>query len=234
MTQENKWPLLKLAFFIFDWTRLKTISPVFEAESVRYQFVFKGQGTASSDILDLLGIGASDKAVILCLELESKVPILLSEVRKIMHYHGPGAGVGFTVPLSGINNLILKDFIESADRQSTEPEEQKGVKMSSEIKFDVIFTIVNQGYTDNLMTAAREAGATGGTVINGRGLTTEGAVKFFGVSVQPEREIVMILTDREKKMPIMQAISQGYGINSEAAGIVFSLPVDEVIGLNFE
>ena len=227
MTQESKMPVLKLAFFIFDWTRLKSISPVFEAESVRYEFIFKGEGTASSDILDLLGIGASDKAVVLCLEQESKILSMLSEMRKNMDFYRPGGGIAFTVPLSGINNLILKDFMESA-------EEQKGVKMSSEVKYDVVFVIVNQGYTDELMTAAREAGATGGTVISGRGLAADGAVKFFGVSVQTEREVVIILSTHDKAAPIMQAVSQAYGINSEAGGIVFSLPVDQVMGLSFD
>jgi nitrogen regulatory protein PII len=84
------------------------------------------------------------------------------------------------------------------------------------------------------MTTAREAGATGGTVINARGMAHQGPVKFFGVSVQDEKEIIIILTKREKKTSIMQAVSQAYGIASKAEGIVFSLPVDQVMGLSFE
>jgi hypothetical protein len=71
-------------------------------------------------------------------------------------------------------------------------------------------------------------------VINARGLAHRGAVRFFGVSVQDEKEIVIILTSREKKVPIMQAVSQSCGITSKAEGIVFSLPVDTVQGLTFE
>ena len=234
MTQENKIPLLKLVFFIVDWTRLKAISKIFEQENVRYQFVSKGEGTASSEILDLLGIGASDKAVVLCLEQESRVPSLLREVRRKLGLHSPGGGIAFTVPLSGINNLILKSFIESADRQAGAPEVQEGVKMNSDIKYDVIFSIINQGYSDELMIAAREAGATGGTVISARGLAAEGAAKFFGVSVQAEREIVIILTARDKKTPIMQAVSQACGMHTEAESIIFSLPVEQVMGLSFD
>jgi nitrogen regulatory protein PII len=82
------------------------------------------------------------------------------------------------------------------------------------------------------MTVAREAGAGGGTVINARGLAHKGPVKFFGVSVQDEKEIIIILTSRERKTPIMQAVSQAYGIASKAEGIIFSLPVDLVMSLN--
>jgi nitrogen regulatory protein PII-like uncharacterized protein len=84
------------------------------------------------------------------------------------------------------------------------------------------------------MTVAREAGATGGTVINARGLSHEGPIKFFGVSLQDEREIIIILTRREQKAAIMQAVSQNYGITTKAGGIIFSLPVDRIMGLSFE
>jgi uncharacterized protein YaaQ len=104
--------------------------------------------------------------------------------------------------------------------------------MSGEIKHDLIITVVNQGYSDELMTVAREAGASGGTIINARGIAHQGPVKFFGVSVQDEREIILMVTAREKKAAIMQAVSQNYGITSKAGGIVLSVPVDSLVGLN--
>jgi nitrogen regulatory protein PII len=84
------------------------------------------------------------------------------------------------------------------------------------------------------MNTARAAGATGGTVISARGQAHQGAVKFFGVSVQDEKEAILILAAREKKVPIMRAVSEAHGMNSKAEGIVFSLPVDQVMGLSFE
>jgi nitrogen regulatory protein PII len=84
------------------------------------------------------------------------------------------------------------------------------------------------------MAAAREAGATGGTVINARGNAHQGPVKFFGISVQDEKEIIIILSTRERKAPIMQAVSQAFGISSKAGGIIFSLPVDGVAGLDLK
>jgi nitrogen regulatory protein PII len=227
-------PVIKLLFFIIDWGKTKVISSVFEEEKVRFHFISKGKGTASSDILDLLGIGASDKAVILCLEQDMMVPVLLREVRKKLGFHSPGAGIAFTVPLSGINNPILQVFKESISKNDKIAADKEEGTMSSEIKNDLIISVVNQGYCDEFMTTAREAGATGGTVLNARGMAHQGPVKFFGVSVQDEKEIIIILTRRDKKTAIMQAVSQAYGITSKAEGIVFSLPVDNVMGLSFE
>jgi hypothetical protein len=231
---DSKMPILKFLVFIIDWTKTPVISAVFEELNVRFHFVCKGKGTASSEILDLLGIGSSEKAVIFCLEQDRMVPILLKAVSKKLGLYNPGAGIAFTLPLSGINNPILMAFKESVSQDINNFQEKEADKMNAEIKYDLIVSVVNQGYSDELMTVARESGATGGTVINARGLVHKGPVKFFGISVQPEKEIITILASREKKAPIMQAVSQAYGITTKAEGIVFSLPVDNITGLDLK
>jgi nitrogen regulatory protein PII len=246
-------PTLKLIFFIVDWNRVKVISSVLEEEKVRFHFITKAKGTASSEILDLLGIGASDKAVIICLEQAVMAPILLKEAHKKLKFNSPGAGIAFMAPLSGINSPILRVFKKSVHKNEkiatnlkeriehgTKFHAEAGVKrpeggaMAGEFTHDLIIAVVNQGYSDELMNTAREAGATGGTVISARGQAHQGAVKFFGVSVQDEKEVILIMSAREKKVPIMRAISEAHGMNSKAEGIVFSLPVDQVMGLSFE
>ncbi|MCD7766569.1 MAG: P-II family nitrogen regulator [Lachnospiraceae bacterium] len=91
--------------------------------------------------------------------------------------------------------------------------------------------IVDRGYSETVMEAARLKGATGGTVINSRRVGTEEAMRFWGISVQPERELVLILADRSEKKSIMKAIGESCGMRSEAHGVVMSLPVDSVVGL---
>jgi nitrogen regulatory protein PII len=230
---EAKIPILRFLVFIVDWTKIKVISGIFQQTNVRFYYICKGKGTASSEILDVLGIGSTEKAVILCLEQDMMVPFLLKEVGKKLGLHNPGAGIAFTIPLSGINNLVLQVFKESIQKNFTNFEKE-AEKMSTESRheYDLIVSIVNHGYSDELMVVAREAGAGGGTVINARGLVHQGPVKFFGISVQDEKEIIIILSSREKKAPIMQAISQSHGITTKAEGIVFSLPVDNITGLD--
>mgnify|MGYP002571721174 FL=1 len=101
----------------------------------------------------------------------------------------------------------------------------------SEYAYVMILTVVDQGFSEDVMSAARSAGATGGTVFNSRRLVNEETMKFWGMSVQQEREIVAIIADTENKVAIMQAISEHCGLRSEAHGIVLSLPVDRVMGL---
>jgi len=193
-------------------------------------------GTANSDILDLLGIGSAEKAVVICLEQEVGIPVLLKEVRKKLKSYGPGAGIAFTIPFSAINDPILLIFKQSIHKNEKIAADAtgEGENMSDEYSHDLIVSIVNYGFSDELMNTAREAGARGGTVLNARGQAHAGAVKFFGVSVQDEKELILILTERENKVAIMQAVSEKHGLNSNAKGIVFSLPVDNVIGLSLE
>lgn len=99
------------------------------------------------------------------------------------------------------------------------------------IKYDLVVTIVARGFADEVMAAARSAGAFGGTVVNARGTGTHELQKFFGSVIQPEKEMVLILTERENRDPIMEAIGREAGLSKEAMGVCFSLPVDGVKGV---
>lgn len=239
--QKKEIPRLKMIFFIVDWQQAHVITDVCEEEHVRFHFICKGRGTASSEVLDILGIGAGDKAVIICIEQEILIPVLIKEVRRKLGFYRPGAGIGFTIPLSGINTPLLRVFKESIKKNTklymegdgTMAEKTKSVK-AEEIHNDLIFAVINHGYSDDLMIAAKESGARGGTVISSRGLAHKGPTRFFGVSVQEEKEIVLILTGRDTKLTIMEKISESFGLTTQAEGLVFSLPVDFVMGLNLE
>ena len=237
-------PQLNFVFFITDWNKAHVISDVLDEHHVRFHFVTKGIGTANSEIFDLLGIGASEKAVTCCLEQAVLFPILMKEARKKLGFHSPGQGIAFTIPLSAINDPILLSFKQSiykneklsaaATEAAAAMSKRKGDTMAKEYSHDLIVSIINHGYSDEFMNTARAAGATGGTVLHARGQAHDGVVKFFGISVQDEKEIILILTSREKKVAIMQAVSEAHGLDSEAHGIVASLPVDDVLGLSFE
>ena len=104
--------------------------------------------------------------------------------------------------------------------------------MKNQIAHDVIFCIVNGGFSEAVMDAAKKVGAKGGTVINARGTAGKEAEKFFGISVQEEKEIVMILTSSECKNAILEKLYDEVGLNTAGQGIAFSLPVDGVVGIS--
>ena len=118
----------------------------------------------------------------------------------------------------------LKYFI--GEREVQKKEEQVMV----ESKSILIITIVDKGNTELVMDAARAAGAGGGTVMRAKGTGAEIA-KFFGVSISEEKEMVYIVASRKGRDDIMRAIMEKAGRNTEAHGVVFSLPVDKVIGI---
>ncbi|MBQ8504915.1 MAG: P-II family nitrogen regulator [Clostridia bacterium] len=99
-------------------------------------------------------------------------------------------------------------------------------------KFEVIFCIVNAGFSEEVMEAARNAGARGGTVMHARGTANPQAEKMFGVSVQANKEIVMILVEDSIKEGILHALYGAVGQKSKAQGIAFSMQVDDVVGLS--
>ena len=100
-----------------------------------------------------------------------------------------------------------------------------------EFKHEVIFCIVNAGFSDAVMDAAKEFGARGGTVIRARGTANQEAEKKFGITVQPEKEAVMILVSSDIKDDILHALYKEVGLKTPGQGIAFSLPVDNVVGI---
>ena len=102
----------------------------------------------------------------------------------------------------------------------------------SSYSHEVIFCIVNTGFADEVMDAAREFGARGGTVIRARGTANQEAEKIFNIAIQPEKEIVMILVDSAIKNDILHALYKAVGLKTPGQGIAFSVPVEDAVGLS--
>ena len=105
---------------------------------------------------------------------------------------------------------------------------------TKKFQHEVVFCVVNSGYSEAVMEAAKKGGARGGTVLSGRGTAGKEAEKFFGISVQPEKEIVMILVSSNDKDAVLHYLYQEVGLDSAGQGIAFSLPVDGVVGLSVQ
>jgi nitrogen regulatory protein PII len=101
-----------------------------------------------------------------------------------------------------------------------------------EFQHECIVCIVNAGFAESVMDAAKEFGARGGTVVHARGTANQQAEKFFGITVQPEKEMVLILVPTNLKEDILHALYRAVGLKTPGQGIAFSLPVDGVVGLS--
>lgn len=101
-------------------------------------------------------------------------------------------------------------------------------------KMEVILFVCNHGYAYEAMTEARKAGARGGTIIHGRSSISTEKEKFFGITLHPEKDILLIVCLAEQKNVLMKAMTAKYGVTTEARGLCFSMPVSDAIGFSFE
>ena len=143
--------------------------------SVSLNYAFAGTGTARSNVLDYLGIDILEKSVMFSLIPECDEDLILGQIQKKMALYLVGRGISFTLPLSGISEIVAKGIASSVGNSKAE--------------------------------------------------------QFIGISLQKESEILLILSNRESKQAIMQAISEKAGLKTDAGGIIFSLPVDKTVGI---
>ncbi|MCR5285176.1 MAG: transcriptional regulator [Treponema sp.] len=174
--------------------------------------IFMGRGTAQNNIIQLLGLGDTSKDIVFVLvedkDLKNVVCKIVEECsKKKSHF-----GVLFTLDVSAFfksgNGGVNENFNNGDDSMTN--------------SYQMINIIVNKGYAEDAMAAARKAGASGGTVISARGTAREGDAKFFGVEIVPEKEMLMILVPDEKKDDIINAVSSLDCFKKAGSGIVFS------------
>ena len=188
-----------------------------------------GAGTANSDVLDYFGLEATEKAVMFAVVTREMWRKLKRGLQKKMNIDVPGTGIAFIIPFA--RNKKKKALQFFTDRQNFEKEEESILK---ETEYELIIVILNQGYSNLVMDAAREKGAGGGTVIHAKGTGMEKAEQFLGVSIAAEKEMIFIVTKSKGKNDIMKAIMEKAGMDSKAKSIVFSLPVTSTAGLRLQ
>ncbi len=96
---------------------------------------------------------------------------------------------------------------------------------------EVIFAIVNAGFAEDAMAVAREQGARGGTILSGRGVARENEAAFFGITIHSEKEILMMVVEKNIRDNVLNALYKQMGMDKKAQGIAFSLPVSDAAGL---
>lgn len=216
---------IKLLITIVDKDTEDKILKIYNKYHLPFEIVLNGLGTASSSVLDYFGLDEIRKILILNVIPEDLESNVLYELHNKYGMHKPGKGIAFTIPISSSSK-----FLSTETSKITVSKETK--KMQKTKKYDLILTIVSEGYSDSVMTLAKKAGAGGGTIIHGRALGNEDVVKFFNISIVPEKELILILSEKNKKHDIMNTITENFGLKTEARAICFSLPIDEVVGLD--
>lgn len=187
-----------------------------------------GRGTAKSELLDYLGLERTQKDIVLTLLPQHVAGPFLRRMAHELHMGRPGGGIAFTIPLTSITRAAAKAAMDPA---SPTPDEGKEDSMKTEERYELIMVVAHHGYSDLIMDTARAAGATGGTVLHARALGSGEAQRFIKITIQPEKELMMILTPREDRARIMQAICAMPDFTTRAKGMILSVPAGHVVGL---
>lgn len=184
--------------------------------------VLMGRALAKSNFGAILGMGETTKDLIyMVIESEKKSSIINAIVESTKNEK---SGFGELFALD-VDNLMKAGSVFGSNSCA----ESKGENMSeSNTKDrDMISVIVNKGYADDVMFAARKAGASGGTVLNARGTAREDDEKFFGVHIVPEKDMLIIIVEHEKKEAVLGAIGELKCLNEPGMGIAYSSPVSD-------
>ena len=182
-------------------------------------------GVASWSTLKYLGLEDSSRIMFEMVVDEMQAYQIARDLYLKMDIGRAGAGMAVIVPMDGVGGVSALNYLVGEKQVSKEKSQMSDISANV-----LIITIVDKGNTDMVMDAARSAGATGGTVVKAGGTGTDIA-KFFGISICDEKEMLYIVSSRKDRDNIMKAIMERAGSQTKAHGVVFSLPVEKVVGI---
>ncbi len=209
------------------------VTDVLRIAGVAVQLVLLGQGTASTEMMDCLGLDGPEKDVVISLARGPRTAVLLDRLTLELNLTRPGRGIAFALPLTGITAAANRQ-IQSATVSVEMQNNREVPAMAESIRYELIVSIIEHGTADEIMAAAKTAGATGGTVLKARGLRAAEVEKFLNITIQPEKDLVLILARADQRQGIMKAISAEIQNHTAEHGIAFSMPATDVVGLNPE
>ena len=181
--------------------------------------VAMGRGISPSALLSALGFGDSTRDILIILSTEAESRPIAASIETACRNEKKSFGSMLVLSADGM--------AKSGGRLEMEHDEEQGAAAAQSL----IAVVLNKGYADDAMAAARKAGAGGGTVINARGTAREDDAKFFGVHIVPEKEMLIIVVPREKRDEVMDAIRRLPCLSEPGSGIAFSAPVEQFMQL---
>lgn len=185
-----------------------------------------GKGTATSEIMDILGLGSGEKDVVLSFAAASAARKLLHDLDNELRGQTGGAGIVVSVPLSGLNSLVAN--LAAYHAESLKEKEDTSMERTEN---SLILVVCARGCTDDVMSTAKAHGARGGTVIKGRLSGLEELEQTYEIELKPEREIVAIVVPTKLRASIMEAVNANHGLRSEAQAVLCSLPIEQIVRL---
>ncbi len=198
-----------------------------KAAGARGGTIVIGRGTAESLLLDFFSIGDTEKDLVFTLTSDEAIDPIKNALRAHVGAAKHLAGIVMQIDVSH----ILRHISTGAAATESAPASARRPSMDIKTEHALITFIVNRGYADDAMAAARKAGATGGTVVNARGTGKEEDVRFFGITLVPEKELLLILVDAEKADAVLNAVKEVPCLSEPGSGIAYCTAVEDFFRL---
>lgn len=227
MASEKSNARLRLGVLITSPKKADKAAKICIDKKIPVLYRISAVGTAPNEMTDILGLGSPDKAIMITALSAFDSEQLMLTYKKQLRLGTIDSGIAFTIPISSASVLLLHIANKIQGTNNNGKEEKPMASTHS-----LIVATVDHGFSQEAMDAARTAGAGGGTVIHGHRVGNEQEASLWGLSFQEAKDIVLIVADNDSKNSIMTAISEKCGMKSEAKGMVISLPIDTVTGIN--
>lgn len=215
---------LSYVLAIVDRNKRSKLEKICKSLGLTTAFTMMGRGTATQEHLSMRGLSPTEKAVITTVAVKDKAKSLMKQSKEKLCIDIPGNGIMVTIPIKSVGGAQALAYLAGDEQQNNGNPEMK-------FEYELIYVIVNEGHSDEVMDAARPAGAMGGTVISAKGTGMHGGAKFKGLSLMNEREVILIVAKSVVKADIMRAIMEKAGVDTPAGAVCFSLPVTHVAGV---
>ena len=181
--------------------------------------VFLCRGTVNNRVLNFFGLTDIRKEMVLMAGETDKVYKALEKLDKEFKFEKPNHGIAFTTSISNILGTRSCKISKI---------EERGV---DNIMYQAITVIVDKGKAEDVIDAATKAGSKGGTIINARGSGVHETSKLFAMEIEPEKEVVIILSKTEEVDKIINSIKDDLKIDEPGKGIIYTQEINKAYGL---
>ena len=189
--------------------------------------ILSGRGCAANRLLQLLCLADTEKDLVFVLAPPEDMPGIVAAVRRSPEIFRKTTGIGFVLDVTA----VVRSAWQALGEAAAPPQ---GETMKEPTGHQLIFAIVNAGYADDLMAAARGAGARGGTILKARGTGTEADASFFGITIVPEKEVLLVLAESRAAPAICEAVRKAPCLEEPGSGIIFCVGADDFFPLGGE
>lgn len=211
---------LEMLVVIVEQNKASKVLHLADEKGVTASVAMLGIGTASRTLFDYLGLNDKKKAVLLLFGKTEEIEDLADYLVEKLELNKPNHGIAY------IESAFNVFGTEDNDNGNGSENIKRGETM-----YNAIYTIVEKGNAEDVIEAAQKAGSRGGTIVNARGSGSEEARKVFNMLIEPEKEIVLIISEEAKTKDIVASIRKETEIEEQGKGIIFVTKVEQTYGL---